>query len=199
MLKIKKQKNVPALKRLLLFMSIAGLFVITACNKEEEFTKESNSSTKDLDIPQESKADWIRKIYGYLDKETQFELQQARASTAKYKNIENALKDGYADINVVLPNMGYHFMKAALVDTVFDYRNPEILVYNMDSDGRYTLVAVEYAVPLDQSPEAPEGFTGDYDVWTANTGFGLWLLHAWVWFYNPDGIFNPTNPNIILP
>lgn len=95
--------------------------------------------------------------------------------------------------------MGFHFMKASLVDGVFDYRNPEILVYNMDSDGRYTLVAVEYAVPLELSADAPEGFTGDDDIWTANADFGLWLLHAWVWFYNPDGIFNPTNPNIVLP
>jgi len=199
MQKIEKLMKMTILTKMLLFMAVVGLVSFTACSKDEEMTKESSSSTKDKDIPPMSKEDWVRKIYGYLDKETQFELQQARASTAKYKNFENAIKDGYEDINVVMPYMGYHYMKASLVDTVFDYRNPEILVYNFDTDGRATLVAVEYAVPIELSPEAPEGFTGEYDVWTANTEFGLWLLHAWVWYYNPDGIFNPTNPNIVLP
>lgn len=182
-----------------LFLAVTLVFIITGCNKDEAIVEEGTSTTKDKDIPPQSKEDWIRKIYGHLDKETQWELQQARAHTARYRHIENALKDGYEDINVVLPYMGFHFMKSSLVDSEFDYRHPEILVYNMDSDGRYTLVAVEYAVPLELSPEAPEGFTGDDDVWTANTDIGLWLLHAWVWFYNPEGIFNPTNPNIVLP
>jgi hypothetical protein len=26
----------------------------------------------------------------------------------------------------------------------------------------------------------------------------LWLLHSWVWAYNPQGIFNPTNPMVHL-
>jgi hypothetical protein len=43
---------------------------------------------------------------------------------------------------------------------------------------------------------APEGFTGSSDEWDHNTDFGLWLLHAWVWKNNPDGVFNPTNPRV---
>ena len=56
------------------------------------------------------------------------------------------------------------------------------------------LVAVEYAIPLDLSVNAPTGFTGNLDVWKRDTFFQLWLLHAWVWEYNPLGVFNPTNP-----
>jgi hypothetical protein len=126
------------------------------------------------------------------------ELKEARTASSRYQNINNAFADGYADINVVMPNMGYHFEKASLVDTVFDPRHPELLVYNKTIDGNFKLVAVEYAVPLDQSKNAPKGFTGSADVWDHNTDFGLWLLHAWVWKFNPDGVFNPTNPNVIV-
>lgn len=134
--------------------------------------------------------------YPGLSSATKSELQQARAASAKYKNIQNAIDDGYQDIHVDMENMGHHFMKVSLVDGQFDISHPEILVYNKNEKGVQQLVAVEYAVPL-QYPQ-PEGFTGDGDVWDGNTGFGLWLLHAWVWDYNPDGVFEPMNPTVHL-
>jgi hypothetical protein len=133
-----------------------------------------------------------------LDKQTASELQQAWQASIKYQNIENAYADNYADINVIMQNMGYHYMKSDIVDSVFDVNHPELLVYNKRADSSFQLVAVEYAVPLDKSVNAPEGFTGNADVWDHNTDFGLWLLHAWVWSYNPDGVFHPTNPNVIV-
>lgn len=127
--------------------------------------------------------------------ETVQELNNARAATARYQNIRTAIADGYADISVVREHMGYHFLKASLVDTVFDPVKPEILVYNKKENGQSELVALEYAVPINLRPNAaPDGFTGNADVWKYDTDFGLWLLHAWVWKYNPDGVFNPTNP-----
>lgn len=138
----------------------------------------------------------FRTYYEGLDWQTVWELQQARAATAKYKNIENAIRDGYKDIDVKLPNMGFHYMNTDYVDATIEIRHPEILVYNKLEDGSFKLVAVEYAVPLNLSDTAPEGFSGTDDVWTHHTGFGLWLLHAWVWEMNPDGVFNPTNPLI---
>jgi len=135
-------------------------------------------------------------IYKGLAQQTMWELQQARAATAKYKDVKNAIADGYQDIEVDVEHMGHHFMKVTAVDAVFEIREPEILVYNKDENGNQTLVAVEYAVPL--SNPRPEGFTGSHDVWDENTGFGLWLQHAWVWAYNPDGVFNPTNPLVHL-
>ena len=87
-------------------------------------------------------------------------------------------------------------MKPSLVDENFDPKNPEILVYNKDDNGNFQLVAVEYAVPLNLP--MPQGFAGSADVWNGTSGFPLWLLHAWVWTYNPDGVFNPTNPLVHL-
>jgi len=130
--------------------------------------------------------------YTGLSTQTAWELQQARAATAKYRQIKNALKDGYADIGVVVPMMGHHYMNATLVDASFNPRQPEILIYNKHEDGSFELVAVEYAVPL--TFPRPEGFTGAVDIWDDQSGLPLWLLHAWVWSYNSDGVFNPTNP-----
>jgi len=132
----------------------------------------------------------------HLSFKTKAELLQVRAATAKYRDINRALHDGYEDIHVVMQNMGFHYMKSKLVDSVFDVRHPEALVYNKDRFGRFHLLAAEYAIPLNASVNAPEGFTGNNDVWDHNDEFGLWLLHAWVWRFNPAGVFNPTNPTV---
>ncbi len=75
------------------------------------------------------------------------ELALARASTAKYHDIENAIEDGYVDINVVVQNMGYHLLNVSNWDA-FDPGKPALLVYSKNSvNGKMRLVAVEYAVP----------------------------------------------------
>lgn len=124
------------------------------------------------------------------------ELARARAATARYHRVEQALADGYVDLGVVLPNMGRHFMNPGLVDATFEADRPELLVYSADERGTVNLVAVEYAIPRALSADAPEGFEGKADSWFDDTRFGLWTLHAWVWRNNPDGIFNPTNRRV---
>jgi len=171
---------------------IGTLFI--ACKKESgsvpaEYLQNVNSHSDNAE------GDVVSSYTG-LSWQTTWELQQARAATAKYRNVENAIKDGYADIAVDVENMGHHFMKTSIVDGTFDIRQPEILVYNKDHDGNQVLVAAEYAIPL-TNPQ-PAGFTGSADVWDGNAGFQLWLLHAWVWAYNPSGVFNPTNPTVHL-
>ncbi len=123
------------------------------------------------------------------------ELNQAREATVRYAQLSAALADGYVDINVVMPNMGTHYMKQSLVDERFEVDKPEILVYATEG-GQTRLVAVEYAIPLDRAAAAPAGFTGADDVWDRNTGFQLWLLHAWVHKDNPSGVFHSTNPTV---
>jgi hypothetical protein len=139
----------------------------------------------------------VVKMYKGLDKQTAWELEQARAATARYRDINNAIADGYENIHVDMQNMGHHYMKKSLVDATFDLKNPELLVYHENAKGDMELGAVEYAVPITE-PQ-PEGFTGSGDVWDHNDGFQLWLLHAWVWTYNPDGVFDPMNPDVHIP
>jgi len=124
------------------------------------------------------------------------QLARAKQATARYRDVRNALADGYADINVVIPNMGRHFLKSALMDATFEVERPEILVYAPDQHDTLQLVALEYAVPESLSTNAPEGFEGSADHWYVNQAFNIWTLHAWVWKENPAGVFYPTNPNV---
>jgi hypothetical protein len=125
------------------------------------------------------------------------ELAAARRATARYHRLERALADGFVDIDLFIPGMGYHYLNADRIDDTFDPARPEALVYSPDRQGRMRLVAVEYAVPLGLSPDAPPaGFTGSADAWDRNETFGLWTLHAWVWHNNPEGVFAPTNPRL---
>lgn len=187
---MKQIKSIP-------FYGLSLLLVILICYGCEKsmVDKAANEFTTAKTDNQRSPAFAINSYQG-LSSTTLWELQQARSASAKYKSIQNAIADGYQDIHVDVDNMGHHYMKISLVDGIFDISHPEILVYNKDQHGVLQLVAVEYAVPL-QEPE-PAGFTGDGDVWDGNTGFGLWLLHAWVWDYNPNGVFNPMNPTVEL-
>ena len=174
----------------------ATLFIgllITACNKSHV-----NAGTGD--IQNKNNQSLRAELNGFgnytgLDPETVWQLQQAKIATAKYNSFENAIRDGYVDINVIVPEMGYHYLKMDHLNATFEYDKPEILVYNKEENGRMKLVALEYAVPIDLSTNAPAGFTGNSDIWSVYQGV-LWTLHAWVWEYNPEGVFHPTNPTI---
>lgn len=183
----------------LIFTLLILLFSAAGCSKEASINSdveaaEISMKKTDMLIPND-----LLTNYSNLSMTTRWELQQARAATARYRDIKNAVKDGYVDIDVVRQNMGYHFLKMDNLDATFDFKKPEILVYNKMENGSMQLVAVEYAVPIPLSPnDAPAGFTGDSDVWKYDTDFNLWLLHAWVWYHNPAGVFNPTNELVHL-
>ena len=168
-------------------------FLMTGC-KKENLTPVLNEEEFQTKRGQQKESNGFGNYTG-LAPETIWELQQARIATAKYHNFDNAIRDGYVDINVVVPEMGYHYLKMEYLDGTFEYGKPEILVYNKEENGRMKLVALEYATPVSATP--PAGFTGNDDVWSVYQGV-LWTLHAWVWEYNPEGVFNPTNPLIHL-
>ena len=185
----------------LYMLILIAAFLFTACKKYEA-NKPQTDNTEQV-TNNNGKPDLeLFSQYSGLDPQTLLELQQVKAATAKYQNINNAFADNYGkDPIVVMPNMGYHFLKVELVSPVFDMKKPAILVYNKKNNGKFELVAVEYAVPMSSLPPhvAPEGFTGNDDVWNENTlNTGWWTLHAWVWKNNPDGVFNPMNPLVIV-
>src|SRR5688572_25824726 len=55
------------------------------------------------------------------------ELLQARAATIKYRDINKALADQYKETPVVIQNMGFHFLKADNVSSVFNPARPAFL------------------------------------------------------------------------
>jgi hypothetical protein len=181
----------------LLFSALLAAFVFAGCQKNEKRMScgPDGDNTEVLSTKAMNSDDEFKKGHQKLHWRTLWELLQVRWATAKYRNIDAADRDGYKTINVKVQNMGHHYMKATLNDDKFDLTRPEILVYRKNEQGKFQLVAVEYAMPFDK-PE-PRGFFGDDDHWDHNTTFNLWLLHAWVWYKNPAGVFNPTNPNVI--
>ena len=176
--------------------TLAIVLLMSGCQKGSLDSKPEEVQSKNSQPAQKESTGFGN--YIGLAPETMWELQQAKIATARYNNFDNAIADEYVDINVIVPEMGYHYLKLANLDATFDFAKPEILVYNKEENGRMKLVALEYAVPISLSPNAPpSGFSGTNDVWSVYQGT-LWTLHAWVWEYNPDGVFNPTNPLVHL-
>jgi hypothetical protein len=173
------------MKRSLFPLAVAALLALTGCDAAMPSGADGTALTADLASARGDKAT------------LQHELARARAATARYHHVEAAEADGYVDIDLYIPNMGYHYLNLGLLeDGVFDVERPELLVYADLPNGKRKLVAVEYATPRDPQnpPPAPDGFTGGEDEWSVNTDFDLWTLHAWVWMHNPDGVFAPMNP-----
>jgi len=176
----------------LVFLSLSFIgFLMTGCKKENSAPALNEEELQTRSSQQKASNGFGN--YTGLAPETVWELQQAKIATARYNDFQQAINDGYVDINVIVPEMGYHYLKMEYLDGTFEYAKPEILVYNKEENGRMKLVALEYATPVTANP--PSGFTGNDDAWSVYQG-ALWTLHAWVWEYNPAGVFNPTNPLI---
>lgn len=177
-----------------LFVSsgLALMFVIAGCQPEEVDSWLTDTSY-DLKAAEVSPAS--------MHKDVPSELAIVRAATAKYHNFDKAIEDGYTvEVPGYFSQMGYHYLNPDyLMDYTFDPEHPELLLYVPDKNGHMRLVGVEFAIPIDDMdnpPPAPEGFTGDSDVWTINEEAHLWTLHAWVWLHNPNGIFDHHNPRV---
>ena len=48
------------------------------------------------------------------------QLLSVKRATARYHDIEQARRDNYIDLGVVIPNMGRHFLREGLLDATFD-------------------------------------------------------------------------------
>jgi len=124
---------------LILFLCITIFtgILFTSCQKEvsgdvKSIDPLSTGSSNQISTDNNGNSQYaeVVNMYSGLSDQTIQELQQARAATARYRDIRNAIGDGYSNINVDVPNMGHHFMKTSLIDATFDIRHPEILVYN---------------------------------------------------------------------
>ena len=141
---------------------------------------------------------------GDLDASIRQQLAALRNATAPFHDITKADAAGYSTAvtgcmsNPGVGGMGFHYADLSRFDATVEPMRPEILVYAPKPNGELQLVAVEYAVPLSAwtSPEPPSAFGQAFHV---NAAFGLWVLHAWVWQPNPDGVFTDWNPRITCP
>jgi len=146
------------------------------------------------------------------------DLQATKAALAKYSDPFAAVRDGYFSTLACIdfPNgvedgpvkyppgaMGVHFLNPANIGPVLDPAKPQVLIYEPDANGKLTLAAAEWLMPV----QAANG--------TAPTIFGQTLvgpmpghepimpaglvhydLHVWLWKDNPRGMFVSTNKAI---
>jgi hypothetical protein len=150
------------------------------------------------------------------------QLASGRLATARYAtNLQAAKADGYQIITRMLPDMGWHFLNPTIQG--FDITKPPILVYERHHRA-WQLAAFEWVFP--QKPATPPLPGASYGSFGAachytdgtfvskpaqelcpptspetGTPFNFWhpdlvTLHLWLWYPNPAGPYNGTNPLI---
>ncbi len=147
-----------------------------------------------------------------LPQATMKQLDEVRAATAMYRDLDTAKKAGYGKFLTCFRHgdhmgMGQHFVNGTLAgDDVLDPMKPEALVYEPLEDGSMILVAFEYLVFADKWDPQKTGRP-------APTIYGqplklltnipetppVWGLHLWLYSYNPEGLFASYNPTVSCP
>lgn len=140
------------------------------------------------------------------------ELAQLRRATVKFHWISKVERAGYQlgyiepfllDGCIAHPTdgaMGYHYFNHDKIhDTKLDPLRPEGIVYAPTRRGKLRLAAVEWIVPQDLweaegNTEPPELLGQELHI--LNPALGWYILHAWVWMYNPSGVFSDWNPRV---
>lgn len=134
-------------------------------------------------------------------------VETLRASFVGYKH--NA-PDGYVPDAYCVSGenggaVGIHFVNAALIDSVLDAAQPEVLYYEPLPGGQIRLIGAEYVYintdPVGDPPVAPVHLEGHLLNYMAEpTRFGVpfdWLrLNVWAWKRNPDGTFASDHPEV---
>jgi hypothetical protein len=123
-----------------------------------------------------------------------------RQATKRYRDVENAVKDGFVLLHEceVRPGEGpvgtvyVHFGR--VLDGVVDPALPDALIYEPQPNGRLTLVGAEFAVLITSEDQDPPTFLGV--PFQREDEFGVFALHAWVWRPNPHGLFAESNPRV---
>jgi hypothetical protein len=136
-------------------------------------------------------------------------VASVRNATAAYQQIDVAVADGFAEASpcVASPDgaMGFHYLRPDLVDAVVEATQPELLLFEPTAGGGKQLVGVEYMVMAPDwdasngsAPELLGHAFADHRAEEARHGipFPHYDLHLWAWRPNPDGTFEPFNPNV---
>jgi hypothetical protein len=150
------------------------------------------------------------------------QLDAAKAATERFRDIDVARRDGFVQVTQFIPGLGLHMARLGSLNRPFEPAEPALLLYMPDGVNGMRLAGVAYDLPH-TTDTPPEGFAGGSDVWhfhkslcflldgtvtitpdeaacsersgifQAETG---WLLHAWLFVENPDGVFVEENPAV---
>lgn len=138
-------------------------------------------------------------------------LEKVREATARYRDINVALAEGWVQATPcvsgpILGAMGVHFaLPSRIGDGVLKADEPELLIYEPQPDGKMRLVGVEFltlaSAWAERNPDAGapslEGHLLNY-VGEPNR-YGLpafYEIHVWAWEHNPLGSFADFNTRV---
>ncbi|TAK04536.1 MAG: hypothetical protein EPO39_11185 [Candidatus Manganitrophaceae bacterium] len=151
------------------------------------------------------------------------QVYEIRLATEKYRDIEKAQADGYFRFTGYLPNMGYQYANPKLFSG-FDLRRPPILIYDerdgrfeltgvmyvspLDQSPGSVLpfrgaefmrhpMMCHYQDGTNLNLEKAEQCPKEHPLTKATLVFwhpDLWMMSAWIWYPNPNGLFSLYNP-----
>ena len=136
---------------------------------------------------------------GEISRRVQRQLNRVRLATVKFHRVSAAERAGYEEFlecfDDELGGMGQHYVDVSALDDQVQATHPEAMVYEVKRNGRLRLVAVEYIVPNTPAVAAnpPQLFGLEFHL---NTTLDVWVLHAWIWKWNPLGMFEDWNPRV---
>jgi hypothetical protein len=144
-----------------------------------------------------------------INGEDRSELAMVREATSRFHRTEVAQSEGW-DLRDGLDHcfdnqptgaMGYHYINTDILDANVELLKPESMVYAPGPDGQLKFGAVEYIV--DQASwdaanpgQLPSVLGQDFHL---HPTLPVYVLHAWIWMNNPDGLFADWNPNVSCP
>lgn len=137
-------------------------------------------------------------------------VDKVRAATHRYKDIKVAIAEGWVPATPCVsgPNsgaMGVHYVLPARVgDGALNANEPEALIYEPLTGGRFRLVGVEFIVIAADwdanNPDAQPALDGHLlHLVSAPNRYRLpafYELHVWAWEHNPDGAFADWNTQV---
>ncbi|MFO7764162.1 MAG: hypothetical protein R6V61_10555 [Wenzhouxiangellaceae bacterium] len=139
-----------------------------------------------------------------ISDEVQAQLDALQLSVLPFFSYDVALAAGWDTIlgecvESPMGGMGYHVHNMdQLANGYLNLLRPEVLLYAPMEDGSMQFHGVEYIIPAELwESEAPPEFLGQELQFNPNVGpNGIWALHVWVGTPNPEGIFEPWNPEV---
>jgi hypothetical protein len=173
-------------------MAMVSLAALVACAPSDE-TAEQDTAGDSAAMEQPSNANG-------LSAEMTAEVERVRQATARFASLDTARAAGYTQqypegcAQSADGVQGFHYMNPALVDTVLDPMQPELVMYEPQADGSMRLIGVDYVVPFDQwTSDQPPTLLGQPLL--RNEPLSVWAIHIWTERDNPSGMFAPWNPN----
>ena len=177
---------------------IAGIALLAGCGEPV-----ATDATAGIQPPPAAADKGVGSGEAGLSASVRSDLALLRRVTAPFHEFDQATEAGWsAQITPCMTDpggaggMGLHYGNTSLINGTARVDQPELLLYEPESNGRLRLVAVEYIIPytFHSRDAAPPVLFGQKFV--QNDVFQLWGLHAWVWKDNPSGIFANWNPTV---